>query len=313
MLKVWLQSYQNALFVANSSFFGLFALKLAYFWSQKSSHPKTNVLINLCFTGTVLSDIGVLVNYAFIKQLPLEFFYIETIYAFFGGKSVYYLGVYGFGTLISTPEKRASLLARMDGFEIIARIFATILSPVILTHVGRYGNYGIKLTFTSLALAYAVIYVKDPERESTAKVVSKMSKNPCKLMNNIVVKPVIEMLKAIFKKRPNGVHYLVAIQYYMFSTYWFVMEEKALKYLYMLKTFDDFNAVEYSFFFTFIQIVNAIGLLVVLPILSRKFKMHNALLLCVVVTTEASGTLTYSGLINKVASTLKQTPLIRKL
>ena len=42
--------------------------------------------------GKVVSDIGMIINYTFIEQLPTEFFFIEPVDAFFGGASVYYLG-----------------------------------------------------------------------------------------------------------------------------------------------------------------------------------------------------------------------------
>ena len=48
--------------------------------------------ILLPMIGMLISDIGMLINYIFIYELPIEFFYIEPIYSFFGGKAVYYLG-----------------------------------------------------------------------------------------------------------------------------------------------------------------------------------------------------------------------------
>ena len=48
--------------------------------------------ILLPMIGMLISDIGMLINYVFINELPIEFFYIEPIYSFFGGKAVYYLG-----------------------------------------------------------------------------------------------------------------------------------------------------------------------------------------------------------------------------
>ena len=42
--------------------------------------------------GKVVSDIGMIINYTFIEELPTEFFFIEPVDAFFGGASVYYLG-----------------------------------------------------------------------------------------------------------------------------------------------------------------------------------------------------------------------------
>ena len=54
-------------------------------------------------------------------------------------------------------------------------------------------------------------------------------------------KPWMERYYLLFRKRPKGVHWLIAIQVYAFASYWFVLEEKALKYLFMLKNFDGFD------------------------------------------------------------------------
>ena len=48
--------------------------------------------ILLPMIGLLLSDIGTLINCIFIDKLPLEFFYMEQLWAFFGGMPVYYLG-----------------------------------------------------------------------------------------------------------------------------------------------------------------------------------------------------------------------------
>jgi hypothetical protein len=47
--------------------------------------------------GFVLSAISGIINFTFIDSFPLEFFYFESVYAFFGGISVYYLGIYNYG------------------------------------------------------------------------------------------------------------------------------------------------------------------------------------------------------------------------
>ena len=41
--------------------------------------------------GQLIGDVGIMINFAFIEQLPLEFFYIETLYGLFGGMPVWYL------------------------------------------------------------------------------------------------------------------------------------------------------------------------------------------------------------------------------
>ena len=64
---------------------------------------------------------------------------------------------------------------------------------------------------------------------------------------------------------------------------------KALKYLYLLKLFEGFTATDYSRFYAYATSINAVGLLVILPVLSKLFHLHDSLLLTICVGTEAGG------------------------
>ena len=39
-----------------------------------------------------MGDIGIFINYIFIYNLPLEFFYIEAVYGLCGGDPIYFMG-----------------------------------------------------------------------------------------------------------------------------------------------------------------------------------------------------------------------------
>ena len=97
------------------------------------------------------------------------------------------------------------------------------------------------------------------------------------------------MFRAIFKIRPNGLHVLIAIQLYMYASYAFVVEEKIMKYLYLSKVFEGFTGADYSIFSAFSESINAVALLLLLPILSKVFRFHDSLLLTICVGTEATG------------------------
>ena len=64
--------------------------------------------IILFLFGRLLSDIGILFNFAFIEHLPLQFFYIETLVSFCGGFPMYYLGMY-LGNLYTGSKKNGHL------------------------------------------------------------------------------------------------------------------------------------------------------------------------------------------------------------
>ena len=65
----------------------------------------------------MLTRLIMLINYAFIDTFPVEVFHLRSLSSMFGGMSIYYLGYYGYGAAISTPEERAHRMAIFDGFE----------------------------------------------------------------------------------------------------------------------------------------------------------------------------------------------------
>ena len=223
------------------------------------------------------------------------------------------IGVYGYGALTTSSGNRATTLARFDGLELVARVSGTLLSPVLANKIGRYANFILKLICDLLAILYLIFIIKDTERldkTQSDKEVTKVDFKGKKLiflnhglkknkLNQLVVKPfldillypMLDMFKSIFKIRPNGLHILIAIQFYMFATYWFVLEEKALKYLYLRQEIENFTGTDYSWFFAFSTSVNAVGLLLIVPILSKIFHFHDSMLLTICLSTETAGNL----------------------
>ena len=56
-----------------------------------------------------IANVSDIINWAFLDVLPVEFFYLENTMSLFGGYSVYYLGVYGFGSSFTeNPDDRFS-------------------------------------------------------------------------------------------------------------------------------------------------------------------------------------------------------------
>ena len=178
-------------------------------------------------------------------------------------------------------------LARYDGFELIARVTGALVSPIIANNIDRYANFGLKLACDLFALLYLIFIIKDTRRiiESNKKREPSIGQK----INSVVISPLIDMFKAIFKIRPKGLHVLIAIQFGMYASYCFVLEEKAVRYLYLLKLFEGFTATDYSRFYAYATSINAVGLLVILPVLSKLFHLHDSLLLTICVGTEAGG------------------------
>ena len=58
--------------------------------------------------GKLVSDVGMIINYAFIEKVPIELFFIEPVDSFFGGAAVFYLGKYRSRALKSRSLLRAA-------------------------------------------------------------------------------------------------------------------------------------------------------------------------------------------------------------
>ena len=113
----------------------------------------------------------------------------------------------------------------------------------------------------------------------------KVSQNICK---TLLVMPVIDMFRCLFKRRDKGLHWLIAIQIFLFVTYWFaVYEEGELRYLYMLKTFDGFSGADYSYYNAYICILAVFGLLAIQPLMISYNGLHDALYLSLCLALEA--------------------------
>ena len=63
-------------------------------------------LIMLPILGSVLDAILHIINYTFIRELPMEFFYLIAMYKYLGGTPIFYLGVYAYAIEISKENRK---------------------------------------------------------------------------------------------------------------------------------------------------------------------------------------------------------------
>ena len=89
----------------------------SFFAGSLMDHFGTKLFILVPLIGMLIQNIFLLINFVYMENLPIEFFYSMNIFYLFGGKAVLYLGIYGFGTLTTKAKNRSRTLARYDGFE----------------------------------------------------------------------------------------------------------------------------------------------------------------------------------------------------
>ncbi len=83
------------------------SLFYVFFSGAISDHFGRKPIILFPLFGILVTAVSQIINYAYLESLPVEFFYLENISGFFGGYSMYYLGLYAFGASFAVhPDDR---------------------------------------------------------------------------------------------------------------------------------------------------------------------------------------------------------------
>ena len=86
-------------------------------------------ILLVCF-GDLLRSIGLIINYIFIEHLPLEFFYIDTIYALFGGGPIYFMGMCHYSTDLSLSlDSKSAVVVMPESAKLSSTPFPKNLVP----------------------------------------------------------------------------------------------------------------------------------------------------------------------------------------
>ena len=106
---------------------------------------------------------------------------------------------------------------------------------------------------------------------------------------NIFVQPLVDLWRAITKQRPNGRRNLILLQILSYACFWTIGGDTSLRYVYMLKTFPGFNGASFSHLILFFNIKDILALLVIMPIVSQKLQIHEALLSAIALISQSLG------------------------
>ena len=163
----------------------------------------------------------------------------------------------------------------------MGNIFGTLLSPLIVNQLSATYSYSFKICCTFIALIYVVLMVKTP----LDKPMTKVKKN----LNIIdMFKPLLDMCKTLFVCRPNKLHLIVLVQFVLYAIYTSSWEEEHVRYLYLQKSFG-FTGTDFAYLRVFIETIRSVGLLVILPIMSKSFRFHDATIQTISITVECLG------------------------
>ena len=195
------------------------------------------------------------------------------------------MGCGNFDLKVRVQIRTFYLHSRLDGFEVFGYVVGTLVSPHILDSLGPVGSYSCGAGTFALALTYLAFFVKEPvERKAVKSDEKGFIKN---LILTAIKTPFVGMKSLFTKKRKTQLKLLVLLQLFMFTIYWMVIEVQMVRYLYMLLVFDNFGPTENAYFSVFTNMCTVFSLMVIMPILSSKLKLHDALILFIIVTSEA--------------------------
>merc|ERR1719410_2705293 len=193
-------------------------------------------LLFLPIIGQILEGVALLVNKIWFTELPLEALWLANIYDWFGGSAVWYLGVYTFAADITSVEQRASRMARFDGFEQMAFIVGTALSPVLFRCAGYEGAFSTKIALATLSLVIVtkVLYTNTLATTHTKEGEQKTVENLSRWQEAKEI--LLGMLKVVFKRRRHWMTLCVMLQIAAYTMYYLSFGSCRLMYLFTRTT-----------------------------------------------------------------------------
>merc|ERR1712038_7065 len=235
-------------------------------------------LLFLPIIGQILEGVALLVNKIWFTELPLEALWLANIYDWFGGSAVWYLGVYTFAADITSVEQHASRMARFDGFEQMAFIVGTALSPVLFRCAGYEGAFSIKIALAAVSLGIVSKVLWSNTYKGEELQVAEKGQELSKWQEAKEI--VLGMAKTVFKKRRHWVTLCILLQIAAYTMYYLSFGSCRLTYLYTRKTLG-WQQQEYIALKTLRKSLGIIILMLLIPFL-KMFHISdiNLLIIC---------------------------------
>lgn len=288
--------------------------------SLSDTYGKRKPLILLPLLGAFITNMAYVLISLFGEALPLEIFFLTKAWDFCGGMPLYYLGVCSYAASNSKKTNRSTTLARLDGVEQTALILGVSLSPYAFSHWGYLGCFVFRVVGGLLAIFYLMMVC--PEIEAKRKISSDSrdiilnhengevrAADKESYLKKYIVSPFIFALEVLRKPRESSTKRLVYLQIFNCTLYWFVMEEQNMLYFYMARRFDGFDGTDFALYTMTIKIAGIVGLLFVIPLLSKAAGLHESAIM-LVLTTLTSVSLLSSAFPNSLYPAFYVTRLI---
>lgn len=160
-----MESWKNVLLTAIPSFLILFLGA----WSDRTG--KRKICIMLPIIGELFTCLSNMLNAYYFYELPVQvtIFFDAFFPAITGGWITTYMGAFSYISDVSSEESRTFRVGVANLCLTAGTPIGSVLSGVLLKHVGYYGVFGLSSVLYVLSIIYGFVYIKDPERRITEK------------------------------------------------------------------------------------------------------------------------------------------------
>lgn len=309
--QIEVQRYVAALQAYNAILQALPGVVYALFagpWSDSNGRK----LLIICSTfGYIFNNAVFMINSYYFYELRAEYLLFECLQDFTGGSTVFFMACYSYLSDVTSTENRTKRFAFLDGLWPIAYFLGMFLAGLIKTNLGYMYNYGLGMLTSVLAMAYTVFVVKDSTKlrqerlrrthlkeakaraalcsdEKGAGVTDPLNdedplahepKTKTGLIGLFDLSNIKEGFKAVFRERPNHKRVFLILMIVIFEIEIFcIMGKWSNMYLFFRKKLK-WTIIEYTRYTTILGMVGVGAQYVVMPILSKYFRLRDTTIL----------------------------------
>lgn len=234
-------------------------------WSD--SNGRKAVLV-IPFIGNILSFLIYIANYYFFEIDPLHLLW-GSVAGVTGGYVCLNIGLYGYVSDVSTAENRTTRLSILNGVFSAGYVIGTSLGGKLYKIYGNYYlNFGISIGFGVAGMIYAIFITKE------TIIHEDIGREKRRFFD---FKNVTESLSVAFKSRPNNGRLHVILLIINFSIFMFCLNTFHYDYLLVINRYN-WDAHDYSTYISIQRICRFVGLFALLPLLSKIFKLPDAII-----------------------------------
>ncbi|XP_050538933.1 uncharacterized protein LOC126904197 isoform X2 [Daktulosphaira vitifoliae] len=264
-------------------------------WSDRNNKRKPFMLLPIF--GEIVRTIGLLLCVYYFYEFPIEVAgLVESLpTAIGGGVTVLYLATFSYIGDKCTVKNRTIRIGLLSMFFGSAFPIGASLSGVLYQNINFYGVYCLSLFLYIISLLYCVIRIKEqPQQISIDNVEHTLQNCMYYLREFFNLKHIRDTFAVTFKKEPyNRWVTIMMLLVIVVTTNGPSQGEQVVGYMYTRLKFN-WNELDYSLYSTLIFILNLIGLGITLVILCHIFKMDEALIGAIAVSSKIMAEFVYA-------------------